>query len=297
MKWPDEEALAELDRRVAAAIEGDDRSGVEVLGYGEISCVVRLDTEEGPFACKRLPPFPDRAAFDAYATLVHEYVAALRAAGVGVVDTSVQALDGPGGTVVGYCVQPMSPQRDLVVAVLADAGDPAGRDLVGRLVAATAEAISPSLGLDAQASNWLVHDDGSLGYVDVTTPLMRDLTTGLQLLDTDLFLGSLPWALRGGVRRFLLAEILGHYFDARAALLDLAGNLHKERLSHWLPAVLEEANRRVHPPITAAEALHYYRSDARMWALLQRLRRADRWWQRAVRRRAYPFLLPGRIER
>jgi hypothetical protein len=31
--------------------------------------------------------------------------------------------------------------------------------------------------------------------------------------------------------------------------------------------------------------------------LLQRLRRADRWWQRTVRRRPYPFLLPGRIDR
>ena len=30
-----------------------------------------------------------------------------------------------------------------------------------------------------------------------------------------------------------------------------------------------------------------------MWALLQRLRRCDRWWQRRVRRRPYPFLLPG----
>ena len=31
--------------------------------------------------------------------------------------------------------------------------------------------------------------------------------------------------------------------------------------------------------------------------LLQRLRRLDRAWQRRVRRRVYPFLLPGRIER
>jgi len=41
----------------------------------------------------------------------------------------------------------------------------------------------------------------------------------------------------------------------------------------------------------------YYRSDARLWELMLRLRRADRWWQRRIRRRTYPFLLPGHIER
>jgi hypothetical protein len=40
-----------------------------------------------------------------------------------------------------------------------------------------------------------------------------------------------------------------------------------------------------------------YRSDARMWSLMQSVRRADRWWQRRVRRRQYGFLLPEGIER
>jgi hypothetical protein len=34
-----------------------------------------------------------------------------------------------------------------------------------------------------------------------------------------------------------------------------------------------------------------------MWALLQRARRVDRAWQRHVRRRPYPFLLPGPVDR
>ncbi len=229
--------------------------------------------------------------------MVGDYVEALRGAGVGVIDTDVGALDRPDGTVAGYCIQPMAPREHLVVEVLGSAGEADGAALIGRLVDVVRSAVSPLLGLDAQASNWLVHPDGTLGYVDVTTPLMRDPVTGLQRLDTGLFLASLPWALRGGVRRFLLGEILSHYFDPRAALLDLAGNLHKEKLARWLPTVLDVASARVEPPITADEALRYYRSDARMWALLQRLRRADRWWQRRVRRRLYPFLLPGRIER
>ena len=61
--------------------------------------------------------------------------------------------------------------------------------------------------------------------------------------------------------------------------------------------LLAAANQHLDAPLTGEEARRYYRRDAMMWALLQRLRRADRWWQRRIRRRRYPFLLPGRIER
>jgi hypothetical protein len=97
--------------------------------------------------------------------------------------------------------------------------------------------------------------------------------------------------------RCLLDEILSHYRSPRPALVDAVANLHKERLPSAIPALLEAANAVVDPPIWADEARSYYRQDALMWEVLQRLRRADRWWQRHVRRRRYPFLLPGTIER
>jgi hypothetical protein len=49
--------------------------------------------------------------------------------------------------------------------------------------------------------------------------------------------------------------------------------------------------------MTVADVRRYYRSDARLWALLLRIRTLDRSWQRRVRRRPYPFLLPREIER
>jgi hypothetical protein len=61
--------------------------------------------------------------------------------------------------------------------------------------------------------------------------------------------------------------------------------------------VIEAVNRTVEAEITEDEVRRYYRSDARLWELMLRLRRADRWWQRRIRRRTYPFLLPGHIER
>jgi hypothetical protein len=57
--------------------------------------------------------------------------------------------------------------------------------------------------------------------------------------------------------------------------------------------VLDPARHR----LEADEVARDYASDARQWELLLRLRRADRWWQQRVRRREYPFLLPGPITR
>lgn len=49
-------------------------------------------------------------------------------------------------------------------------------------------------------------------------------------------------------------------------------------------------------PLTEQQVHRYYRSDARLWATLLRLRRLDRAWRRRTGR-PYPFLLPRRIER
>ncbi len=64
-----------------------------------------------------------------------------------------------------------------------------------------------------------------------------------------------------------------------------------------MPDAVAAANDRVDPPLTVDEVRKYYRSDARTWEVLLRLRRADQWWQRRVRRRTYPFLLPEPTER
>jgi hypothetical protein len=113
------------------------------------------------------------------------------------------------------------------------------------------------------------------------------------------------------VRRFYFRQILDKYYDFRGTVVDLLGNLYKEGLERLLPPLVAHANSVLGaarqspappppvlaPQITEHELQEYYRSDARMWALLQVLRRIDRSWQRNVRRRTYPFLLPGKIER
>ncbi len=295
MAWPDAAALEALEARVERALDAGGSGDLEVLGYGEISAVLALDTPDGRFACKRLPPFAGAASLEAYRACLAEYLAALAARGVLVAPTVLLHLERPGGRLVAYCIQVALPPGSLLPAILARTGEGRARELFARLLGAVERATGTGLGFDGQVSNWAVVG-GELVYLDVTTPLLRD-GAGAERLDTGLFLASLPWALRGPVRRFLLGNILDTFYQPRGVVLDALANLVKERLDRFLPAFLEEANARVRPALSEEEVRRYYASDAGTWALLQRLRRLDRAWQRRVRRRRYPFLLPGRIER
>ena len=171
----------------------------------------------------------------------------------------------------------------------------AGHPLVATVVDLTADAVSPTVGLDAQLANW-TWDESGLTYLDVSTPMLWS-EDGRPLLDLELLSRAIPWALRAAFRRLLVPGIVETYRDLRKVYLDLCGNLIKERLDHWLPAFLEHVNRHLDRPLTAPDVRRYYRSDARLWAMLLRIRRVDRAWQLRVRHRPYPFLLPERIER
>jgi hypothetical protein len=285
--------LEELERSVGAALDGKDADRLRVLGYGEISLVLGSPPDAPRWACKRLPPFPDAAAADRFVTLLDRYLAELAERGVCVLHTTTDRVIAPDGRVVFYCVQPVLPSPSLGPAIVADGSDAAG--LLTEIVDTVLRVVDDRVGLDAQLSNWAMVDS-RLTYFDVTTPMLRR-ADGRSELDTEVFLASLPWALRAPVRRFVLPDIVGRYHAPRTAVLDLAANLIKERLDSWIPTVLDAAAGRVTPPLTESEARADYRSDARTWELLQRVRRADRWWQRRVRRRIYPFLLPDHIER
>lgn len=287
--------LQALDDGIERALITGDETGLRLLGYGEISCVVAWESAAGALACKRLPPFSGPEHFARYQACVEAYLARLRQAGVTPVATGVQGCAGAAGRITAYCVQPMIAGDALLPKVLARCGEDEAVALFARLLALVRGCAGDRLGIDGQLSNWVLVA-GELQYLDVSTPLMRD-EGGRELLDTNLFLASLPWLLRGLVRRFMLGSILDKYYDARGVVVDLLGNLFKEGLERLVAPLCAVANEQLAPAIGERELRAYYRSDARMWALLQRLRRIDRFWQRCVRRRTYPFLLPRRIER
>ncbi|MEE1941353.1 DUF6206 family protein [Streptomyces sp. TRM 70361] len=287
--------LTALEERVAGALRTADDSALEILGYGEVTLVLRLATDQGAFACKRLPVFPDRDRFERYRHSLDEYLERLGKGGLRVADTLLWHLPLPSGRIVAYCVQRELPPHRLCSRLLHGADEAWAGDFFARFLGRVEQAVSPELGLDAQAANWM-EVDGELVYLDVTTPLMRD-GRGRELLDVRLFFTSLPWLLRDPVRLSMTRSIFDKFYEVRGVLLDFLGNLHKERLGHLVPVFLERANARLAKPITEREVAAYYRGDARMWELIQRLRRADRFWHRNVRRRTYPFLLPPPVER
>lgn len=284
--------LKAIDARVEHALSTGDLTELSVLGYGEISAVVAVDAREGAFAVKRLPPFPDEESFTRYNELFRRYLETLSARGLRPVESDLRSIS-THHEVRAYCIQPILPPESLGPAWLRRANDEQARWFFEALVERVKSVARERVGIDAQVSNWSVQEEPR--YLDVTTPMLRD-EKGRDLLDVDLYLASLPWVLRGLVRRFVATDILDTYFDPRRSLIDMAANLIKERLEDRIATLLEVAAERV-DPIARDEVERYYRQDARIWSLLLAVRRLDRAWQQRVRRRPYRFLLPGPIAR
>lgn len=276
------------------ALADGDEGELNVVGYGEISLGVGWPPAQPRLVAKRMPPFRDRAAFADYREAVGEYIARLEAAGIRVLETEVRPVAAADGTVVAYALQPLLPAASLGPVVLAVASPEAGHPLAERIVDATLSVVGPEVGLDPQLANWSWLDDEAL-FFDVTTPFLRD-ERGRDRMDFEVLLAAFPRPARGLLRRFVAPGIVAQYHDPRVALIDASANLIKERLEPWLPVFLAHANRRLAQPVTEEEVRRYYRSDARTWSWIQRLRRADRGWHR-LRGRTYPFLIPGEIKR
>ena len=287
--------LQALEERVQAALRTTDDSALDVLGYGEVTLVLKLTTAHGAYACKRLPVFPTLERYERYTGTLADYLEKLEQAGIRAAPTRLWRQHLSDGRIVAYCVQEALPAERLCSRLLRDQPQSWAVDFFKRFLDHVDRAVTPAFGLDAQAANW-IDLDGELTYLDVTTPLLRD-GQGREQLDVPLFLTSLPWVLRDAVRLTMSKSIFDKFYSSRGVLLDFLGNLHKERLEKLIPLFLELANPRLSAPIAAEEVAAYYRGDARMWELIQRLRKADRFWHRNVLRRPYPFLLPPEIDR
>ena len=292
---PSTEELWRLDADVEAALGDGDESRLRVLGGGEISLVLGWPPDDPAFACRRLPVFPSRVRFDAYRRVLHDYVEALRSRGVDVLETELVPLERGDGSVAGYATQAAIPARTLAPAVLADVDPAAGHPLVEAVVETAHGAIGTDLGIDAQLANW-TWEEGRLRYLDVTTPMLW-APDGSPRLDLDLIVRPLPAIARAPVKRLLAPRILDGYRNWRGVANDLLGNLIKERLDAWIPVFLDPVNRHLDEPMDEAAVRSYYRSDARLWELLLRIRRLDRAWQRHVRRRPSEYLVPRAVTR
>ena len=283
------EDLTDLEQTVQTALRGNGTAGLDVIGYGEISCVVSWRG----FAYKRLPPFGERARAESYRACFDRYLGLLRARGIATVDSSLMLVDGAAGACVAYCAQPVIARELLLPAVLRRASSGESDAFFERILDHIESCLDGRTGLDAQVSNWATDEDGRLRYLDVTTPLFRD-DGGREALDTDVFVANLPRLVRGLVRRFMLGSLLGRYYERRLTVLDVLGNLYNERLERLIPSWRERANRRLDQPLDEREVRRYHRAESRTWALVHKLVSFERFWTRTVYRRVYPVLLPDR---
>jgi hypothetical protein len=293
-RFPEENVLQVFETKIRQALHDDDTSGIVVLGYGEVTTVFAID---GEWACKRMPGFSSRADAEVCAGVIRRYVYALGEAGVDVLTTSVHVIEDTARMPVVYCVQPRLDPSSLGPTRMRSAAlDAALRDL-DRILDAMCAAVSPRLAPDGQLSNWAFVGD-RMFYLDVTSPFLRD-EAGRDVLDWDQYLHSLPSPLRPIAKRWVVPHLLDKYFTLRGQVVDLLGNLQKERLERLSEPFRNHINDRwkLDPPIAQAEVDAYYASDARTYAMLQGARRLDRWVQRRLLRREYPYFLPPAIDR
>ena len=290
LRPPEPARMRQLDQAIRRALLTGERSGFDLVGAGEITCVVGFDG----CACKRLPPVGDASRLAAYGALLERYVGELGALGVPVVDTAWRMVS-EGDQHVGYIVQRLVPADTLLPGVLR-------RGTVAQAVAVLEvvldhvdRCVDAGVGIDPQLSNWSIEDGAPL-LLDVTTPMLRD-EAGRDLLDTEIFVAMLPVLVRWIVRRFLVADILDKNFERRGALLDLIGNIENYGLKHLTEAFLPVVNARLEAPLTLAEIARYRRTERVTWTILRRALWLEQLVQRRVLRTATLHLLPSEFGR
>lgn len=286
--------LNALEDRVRHAIESGDESSLNIIGYGEITTVLLLETDTGSFAVKRLPVVRSRANAEHIVDTIHAYVDRLHERGIQVVPNEARILEREHECVV-YCCQEAMPEESLAVNWFHAHTNNECITQLARIIDAIANCVSAEVTTDGQLSNWaFVNDD--LLYLDVSTPFLRH-PDGKSVLDWRSYMGPVPKPLRWYYLREV-PKVLDTYFNLRSQLIDLVGNLQKEKLDHLSPACIEVINTRFDfEPITREEIRRYYTQDAKMYALIERLRKFDRWVHRNVLRTTYPYLLAPNVER
>lgn len=289
----------------------------KVLGYGEISTVLAIDSLSPHLAFKRMAMFETESEAAAYTALYAEAMAVLtEVVGLQTVPGALIQIRGVNGRPIIYLVQPkLNPQAIASRAMhLLAAADQV------RLFTAVLHEICRvfsfnqaqsglvALGLDGQMSNWVVRDFAGatlpepiiLEFLDTSSPLVQK--NGVEQLDAELFLRSAPAFLRWLLRWLFLQDVVTRYYNARKVSIDLLGNLYKEQLPDLVPAFVTIANQILQEqfpqvePITVKDVAAYYREDAMIWRVYLTFRRLDRWLHRLFRK-PYPYVLPGHIKR
>lgn len=286
--------------------ENLDASPVEahVLGYGEISTVFQIHGLDN-VACKRMPLFARQSEAEAYNQIYLNYCTYLEEAGLMLTKSNTEIFDLPGKPVTLYIIQDRLSAEEFAHKLIHSVPDQPAVAMIHAIIREIRKVWDynqkkkPGLevALDGQLSNWVRNGDQFI-YIDTSTPLFK--IDGVEQLDPELFLKSAPSFLRWFIRWFFLQDVMDRYYNFRAVLLDLAGNLYKEQRQDLIPAVLDVINQQLgekEKPINEKEVEKYYKEDKLIWTLFLSFRRLDRWIKTKLFRQSYEYILPGKIKR
>jgi hypothetical protein len=280
----------------------------KILGYGEMSTVFCFsDPDLAGLAFKRMAVFETESELAPYEKNFREYNAALNGLGVETPDYGT-ARGVRNKKPILYAFQRMVNPARIGHKYIHTASLSESAALFQQILEKFGRVFEHNknhrpafeLGLDGQISNWALTDDGALVYLDTSTPLMRD--HGIEQLDPELFLRVCPSYLVWIIRLFFLKDVLNRYYDLRLVIIDLLGNLYKEKKQDLVPVLLPAANEflRKFPdqtPVQEREIQAYYAEDARIWSIFLAFRKLERFVKTRIQRKEYPLILPGHIDR
>lgn len=296
---------------------------VTVLGYGEISTVLQVDTDRTRhLAFKRMPMFKSAEEVERYLSLYQDSIRVLRdRIGLHVVpDQTISMRSERDDRFIIYIIQKKLAQESIANHLVRKLPAEDVRRLFATVLLEIKKVFDFNkahkgeieVGFDGQISNWAVRnwsgdgrtlsDEIELIYFDTSSPLLRK--NGVEQLDPELFLRSAPSFMVWIIRLLFLQDVMTRYYDFRQVLIDLIANFYKEQRGELIPVLVETVNDVLAEeiktgrltPIAVEEVKAYYREDAWIWRIYLSARKIDRFLHRLVGKH-YPYILPEKIRR
>ncbi len=317
----DIDLLKEFERTIDTKQPEKGEVPIKILGYGEISLVFEIVGDPEHLAYKRIPIFDNEEQVERFIGAYNEYCRILKEdVGYNLPEHDVVWFRDDKENIQLYCVQKKVSSDSVCNNVIHQVSDKEVETLLLLAMREMKKVWSYSknnevieLGLDGQISNFAiinydinnpkVFEDSKLLYFDTSTPFLR--INGEEAMDFVLLLKSAPRFLRGILKAVYLEETVNRYYDWRKVSIDLVANFFKEQREELVPRLIEiindffkeEASEFEILPLNFEEIEKYYKSDASMWSLFQKVRKFDRFIKTKILRKQYPFYLPGKIER
>lgn len=316
---------------------GEITTTIELLGGPYRGVIHREGKKKIHYAVKKMPTFPSVEEAQKYMEIFHEYNKIIRdEIGIKVPLWGVWSKPLPDGKAVVYNWQERLPQHSIASTVIKKLDNDSSRKLIRLLIQKTASVFKYNLsapttliGFDAQLPNWSIvgikprhyhiSGDEELIYLDTSTPLMRRKITDKSLpqnveginekflkcydgdlLNTEIFLKSVPFFLRPIVRATALREVVNRYYLPRKVITDIIASLYLYERPDLIPQTVEDINKFIESelaefhikPFSVEEIESYHKTDTIIWVFFRAVKRFDRWLKEDILGKKYEQRLP-----